>query len=289
MAKTKGGLFSIEARGTLGKSVTFQGGKSGQMVRKVIRQTVTHSAAQLYQRGLYKNACTMWGTLDQEAKDTWNAAAAGVRATGFNLYIQDYINNILNPTEIEIETNEHTEDNYIFQTSPTSNYGALDKIQIEKNVTGSQTGLIKWDLNDIISGPISEVIEAKVKLYYYLFTLANPAGKTVQLVRCTKTEVKEDQSNWNRYKIGSNWDTPGGDFDDETPEPGEVVMPGSYGWIEIEITALANDAVQNRGNVLAMGFRYAPETENSDERIFVRSSDYTTDAKRPILYIKYRP
>lgn len=95
MAKVRGPLMSVDARGALGSLLLFRGGKHGTRVyrpadpAKVNQRPPTDAQDEI--RGYYGDTVQEWRELDQQTRDDWNAkAAADPRAvTGWNLFVQD--------------------------------------------------------------------------------------------------------------------------------------------------------------------------------------------------------
>jgi hypothetical protein len=86
MAKIKGGLFSLDAVGSIANLLSFQSGSSGG---RVIRKPRTPTNAPQANRDKYAAACVAWNLLTTEERSTWNNLAAPLKLTGFNLFVRD--------------------------------------------------------------------------------------------------------------------------------------------------------------------------------------------------------
>lgn len=54
---------------------------------------------------------------------------------------------------------------------------------------------------------------------------------------------------WNHYKSGTEWDTPGGDFGAQGVS-WNLPISSDPGYVDINITSFANDALNNRSDQL---------------------------------------
>jgi len=95
MAKVKGPLLSISARGKIAKTLVFLSWKGIDTVRKYVIPANPKSADQQTQRGYFSDAIDAWHedgytTLDIAA---WNllALAGKAVASGFNMFVKNYI------------------------------------------------------------------------------------------------------------------------------------------------------------------------------------------------------
>jgi len=90
MAKIKGALLSLEAKGAFAKALIFTNGKQGQNVRKFHQPTGLPSEAQTTQREFFKEAKDAWNNLTAPEKLSWNQFAEVHNLTGYNLFISEY-------------------------------------------------------------------------------------------------------------------------------------------------------------------------------------------------------
>jgi len=89
MAKTKGSLFSVEAHGTIGNVLTYQGRKVFQQTHKKAIPIDRKTPAQIADRLLFANAVAGWQALTQEQKKVYNDMSMHYgNIPGFNIYIK---------------------------------------------------------------------------------------------------------------------------------------------------------------------------------------------------------
>ena len=95
MAKVKGPLLSISARGKIAKTLVFLSWKGIDTVRKYVIPTNPKSTDQQKQRGYFSDAIDAWHTDGYNSLDVaaWNlyAIAQKAVASGFNLFVKYYI------------------------------------------------------------------------------------------------------------------------------------------------------------------------------------------------------
>lgn len=99
MAKATGPLMSIDARGTVGKAVTFSNWKGKSVVKRHFVPHNPNSTGQGNMRALitaaseaWKNESTVGGiAVDSAYKASYIAAAQGTPVSGFNMFIRDCV------------------------------------------------------------------------------------------------------------------------------------------------------------------------------------------------------
>ena len=94
MSKVIGPLFSLDAKGTLRKTLVFQGAIAGGKVNKYRKQKDAESERQLLVRTLFNEARQRWNAASSEIKAFWNLKAKFRKNTGYDLFIQNSINNL---------------------------------------------------------------------------------------------------------------------------------------------------------------------------------------------------
>lgn len=96
MAKVKGPLMSLDARGQIAKTLVFMGWKGIQDVRKYVIPANPRTAAQQGQRGYFKDAVDAWHTDGYTSDDVaaWNLLALAIKQalSGFNAFVRHYVN-----------------------------------------------------------------------------------------------------------------------------------------------------------------------------------------------------
>lgn len=88
MSKLKAPLLSFGAKGSLGKSLTFQEAAQGTNVRSKPTPTDPYTLAQAYHRWDYQDYAYQWRLLTLAQKATWETNARPHRITGFNYYMR---------------------------------------------------------------------------------------------------------------------------------------------------------------------------------------------------------
>lgn len=93
MAKLHGPMFSLDARGQLGKAIVYSIWKGINYARKYVIPFNPKTTAQETIRGYFTAAVTAYRAEDQATKDAWDAAikGKGVAMTGFNYYLGLYV------------------------------------------------------------------------------------------------------------------------------------------------------------------------------------------------------
>lgn len=103
MPKVTGPAFSLDAKGSLKKTITYQKRPSGSAVfprsEPGAREPFTYSYSQLLQRENIRRYVAAWRALSQVRRDEWDdlAKALGRLGTGYHLYIH---NKGINPTMV---------------------------------------------------------------------------------------------------------------------------------------------------------------------------------------------
>lgn len=99
MAKVSGPLFSLDARGQIGKAVVYSFWKGVNYVRQHVVPANPQTTDQTAIRDLITDASVAWKngatvgavTIDAAYKLAYTTAAAGQAYSGFNLYIKDCV------------------------------------------------------------------------------------------------------------------------------------------------------------------------------------------------------
>jgi len=97
MAKVTGPLMSLDARGTIGKAITFSYWKGVNYVRARVIPNNPNTTAQQAVRGIITDASVAWKNgatvgaiaIDAAYKLAYETAAAGTGMSGFNLFIKE--------------------------------------------------------------------------------------------------------------------------------------------------------------------------------------------------------
>jgi len=91
LAKVTGPLMSIDARGSIAKSITFAGWRGINYCRKWFTPANPQTADQTHVRGIFKKAINGWHyKITTPNRTAWIAAAEGQPYSGFNYYVSEY-------------------------------------------------------------------------------------------------------------------------------------------------------------------------------------------------------
>ena len=88
MAKPKSPLLSLDARGSVASSLTFQGRNQGTIARKKPTPTDPYSLPQAYQRWLYRDYAYLWTLLSESEKQVYRTAGSRYHLTGFQYWMR---------------------------------------------------------------------------------------------------------------------------------------------------------------------------------------------------------
>lgn len=95
MAKVTGPLFSLDARNSVGKAITYSYWRGINYVRSRVVPHNPQSADQTAIRNLITDASVLWKSesspIDSAFKAAYDTAASGQPYSGFNLFIKDAV------------------------------------------------------------------------------------------------------------------------------------------------------------------------------------------------------
>ncbi len=172
------------------------------------------------------------------------------------------------------------------QNKPDNNFGAGPTLWVQDAAGVNDDNSVIWFNMGVIPYG-AEVVEASLELHQFYAT--NPASEVgVHRLRQYFIEGVNDDApgsgvTWNRYQDGSNWGSPGGDFDglaiSTTSIPSNTTGPVSW-----DITGLVQGWVD--GSYPNFGLILTPESPGTD--VGFRSSEHTVAGERPRLRVTYR-
>jgi len=92
MAKVRGPLFSMDARGGVGSSIVFGGWKGIPWVREWFKPQNPKTDPQVSVRTIFTQAVERYHTLSDEQKAAWQTAIEqkGYTMSGFNYFVSEY-------------------------------------------------------------------------------------------------------------------------------------------------------------------------------------------------------
>ena len=93
MARVIGPIFSLDARGTLGKAVVYSIRKGVNYTRQFIIGKNPKSDAQLQNRAAFTDGVSKWrwGIIPNYQKTLWDSYATGTTEAGFNRFMRFYL------------------------------------------------------------------------------------------------------------------------------------------------------------------------------------------------------
>lgn len=95
MAKVKGPLFSLDARGKIADTLVYMGWKGLQTVRQYVIPSNPKTAGQQTQRGYFSDAVNAWQESGFNSQDVtaWNLLAQAKKAvaSGFNMFVKYFV------------------------------------------------------------------------------------------------------------------------------------------------------------------------------------------------------
>jgi len=98
MAKVRGPLYSIDARGVIADAMVFGGWKGIPWVRGQFTPQNPKTEDQVAIRLIFTQSVTRWQTFDASRKADWQTAIEnkGYTMSGFNFFMSSYINAMRN-------------------------------------------------------------------------------------------------------------------------------------------------------------------------------------------------
>lgn len=96
LAKVRGPLYSIDARGVIADAMVFGGWKGIPWVREQFYPQQPRTASQVAQRTIFTQAVARWHDLSAQQVIDWQTAIEnkGYRMSGFNFFVSEYINSM---------------------------------------------------------------------------------------------------------------------------------------------------------------------------------------------------
>lgn len=94
MAKVTGPLFSLDARGSVGRSIVYSIWKGVNYLRRHVVPQNPNTDDQIVVRTIITDGSQKWadGTITASDKLLWNAYAEGQPFSGFNAFMKAYFN-----------------------------------------------------------------------------------------------------------------------------------------------------------------------------------------------------
>jgi O-glycosyl hydrolase len=162
-----------------------------------------------------------------------------------------------------------TDDTFIDWTQKNTPLGSQVQLIVRPVASWELTTLIKFNLGSIPAG--ATVTSAKLRLYYFHYNDADPAGSALNIHRITQ--------NWNEGT--ATWNN--------RPEYNPVsissaTVSASYGWIEWDLT----DEVQGIVDGAISNFGWQVMSNSAlNPMIYFRSKEYSDSGYRPYLEVEF--
>lgn len=173
MAKVLAPLFSIKARGQLGKAIVFFPWKSINAVRSYVIPANPNTAGQQAQRAIMTAAVGEWHDATYTAKDktAWNKFASTLAGalSGFNAMVRSYIGavvigdvwarlkNVLESAPVEAQVTITAD--MVVDGPYILHWGTSPTFMPESDEQGGETGLVTFTMTELVIGVI---------YYYYI-------------------------------------------------------------------------------------------------------------------------
>jgi len=189
-----------------------------------------------------------------------------------------------------ISTNQSVRDTYIYENSPTTNYGSQTLFNVFTGADFIMRSIIEFDLSFVPEG--ATISSASLDLYYYNYWGDDMVGRTLRMHRLRRADWEELQATYNIYKTGNNWGTAGAAHtttDIDTSFTIDEVVPASYGWMNWDgapMLSLVQDAIANRNDKLIVRLYDNSAAIYRGARFYSR--EYTGNtSRRPTIVIDY--
>ena len=177
-----------------------------------------------------------------------------------------------------------TEDSYIDDGSPNSNYGSSDWLLVQDYITTPVRSVLRIP-DQSGGGNITQVL---LRLWYGSEYELDAEGKKIRVYRLLEDFV-EDEVTWNEWKDGWDWTNPGGDY--TAVNYAETEMPSYPAEVVWNITEMAEDAWITDGEDLYVIVRYKYETKGYDPDTlsisWFPSAEYTGTTYDPRILVTY--
>jgi hypothetical protein len=169
------------------------------------------------------------------------------------------------------------EDTYIYQGSPTTNYGSNAHLHVSRRTATAQSSLIRFDLA-ALAGQFVQSATLSVKHAVAVSGMTD--GRLYHLLK----DWVEAEATWEIYSTGNSWGTDGmesGVDYDATADWNGDFSGSADDWLNMDITALmrrwCQGALSNKGVALVYNVLYEAHTAD------FYSNDYPIAADRPKL------
>ena len=144
-----------------------------------------------------------------------------------------------------------TKDNEMVQQLPNNNYGGFPPLRVGMSSPSAnrlRRSLLGFNGSALVG---KTVTLATLYIYYYTWWGSDPVGRQWNIFKITRSDWTELGACWNKYAVGLNWATPGGDYVTSNPAGASAICPATpLHWVTWDITDIARDAVDNEGGFI---------------------------------------
>lgn len=184
-------------------------------------------------------------------------------------------------------------DTYFKQSTPTTNWGTNSELHTNNRSSYRQRSILSSDFSALDNA--ATITNAVFSLYYYEWetSYSDPTGIQVDVDRMTRTNWTETGATWNCARDDNydgtcdvNWTAYGGDYTETNKAT--TTIPASFGWVNWNVTSIAQYAQANTSEILYALVKYATESDSVSHIPHFYSSDNTVnEAYNPKLVIDY--
>lgn len=177
-----------------------------------------------------------------------------------------------------------TKDTYIYQNSPTTNYGSAATLIVDGDEPAASSkdvsSILKWDVSGIAAG--KTVTSASITI-----NVVDGSTDTYELYEM-KRNWSESSANWNQYASGTNWSTAGanGSTDRGTTVLGSITASGT-GAYTINLNSSGIALVQSWVNNPSANYGFIITDGANSNGVDFSSSEAATVSQRPKLTVTY--
>lgn len=97
MSKARGPLYSLQARGTIGKKLIFQGGPGLTRIKRYVKPVQPNTQSQIDKRTLVRQGVLRWQWFINLLKSYWNEAIKNTNKvmSGYNYFLSEYLKSMI--------------------------------------------------------------------------------------------------------------------------------------------------------------------------------------------------
>src|SRR5512146_3025360 len=160
MARVTGPLMSVDASGTIAKSVTFAKWKGRNYTRRWATPSNPRSGLQTAVRAMLRFLSQYWATLATLDQESWNTQAASLKISAFNAFVrQGQMRLKQGLTPCQANTGNHNSDAIVTDTPTTAGTGRSVTVNVANTGLTNEWGTkIYRKLAGAPTGALSELV-----------------------------------------------------------------------------------------------------------------------------------